>query len=80
MDLDTKIVSVKSKELSYETVLEKITKTGKAVNSGEADGESRPFKYGEDGELLPLKTEEAVEESKPADSEEKAEESKDAQE
>jgi copper chaperone len=27
--------------LPYETVLEKIKKTGKTVNSGEADGESK---------------------------------------
>jgi len=27
--------------LDYETVLEKIRKTGKKINSGEADGESR---------------------------------------
>jgi hypothetical protein len=39
VSLDTQTADVTAEEsLSYETVLEKIKKTGKQVNSGEADG------------------------------------------
>lgn len=40
VSLDTQTATVTTEEgLSYETVLEKIKKTGKTVNSGEADGQ-----------------------------------------
>jgi len=39
VSLDTQTADVTAEEsLGYETVLEKIKKTGKTVNSGEADG------------------------------------------
>merc|ERR1712137_1176058 len=39
VSLDSQTATVKTEEsLDYSTVLEKIKKTGKAVNSGEADG------------------------------------------
>ncbi|KIW31623.1 uncharacterized protein PV07_03249 [Cladophialophora immunda] len=39
VSLDTQTADVTTEDsVSYETVLEKIKKTGKAVNSGEADG------------------------------------------
>ena len=39
MSLDTQTATVIAEEsLPYETVLQKIAKTGKKVNSGEADG------------------------------------------
>lgn len=39
VSLDTQTADITTDEsLSYEQVLEKIKKTGKAVNSGEADG------------------------------------------
>ncbi|KAJ5159202.1 uncharacterized protein N7500_008853 [Penicillium coprophilum] len=42
VSLETQTVNVITEPtLSYDTVLEKIKKTGKAVNSGEADGESK---------------------------------------
>ena len=42
VDLPTQTAEVNAEEsLSYETVLEKIKKTGKRVNSGMADGEGR---------------------------------------
>lgn len=75
--------------LSYKEVLEKITKTGKTVNSGKEDGDRRPYKIAEDGELVPLSSEEQEqaeedkpvdgdkkEDSKPAESEEQAVDSK----
>jgi len=41
VSLDTQTADVQTEEsVSYETVLEKIKKTGKVVNSGEADGQS----------------------------------------
>ncbi|KAK4575149.1 Cytosolic copper metallochaperone [Recurvomyces mirabilis] len=40
VSLDTQTATVQTEEsVSYATVLEKIKKTGKAVNSGEADGQ-----------------------------------------
>ncbi|KAK3671886.1 Cytosolic copper metallochaperone [Recurvomyces mirabilis] len=40
VSLDTQTVTVQTEEsVTYATVLEKIKKTGKAVNSGEADGQ-----------------------------------------
>ncbi|KAJ6190121.1 hypothetical protein N7519_000142 [Penicillium mononematosum] len=42
VSLETQTVNVTTEPtLSYVDVLEKIKKTGKAVNSGEADGESK---------------------------------------
>jgi copper chaperone len=42
VDLDSQTAEVNVDEgVSYETVLEKIKKTGKKVNSGSADGEER---------------------------------------
>jgi copper chaperone len=42
VSLETQTVNVTTEPtLSYDDVLEKIKKTGKAVNSGEADGESK---------------------------------------
>ena len=42
VDLKTQTAEVNAEEsLSYKTVLEKIKKTGKKVNSGSADGEER---------------------------------------
>ncbi|KAJ5827747.1 Heavy metal-associated domain HMA [Penicillium robsamsonii] len=42
VSLETQTVNVTTEPtLSYDAVLEKIKKTGKAVNSGEADGESK---------------------------------------
>jgi len=42
VSLDTQTATVVADpELSYETVLKTIKKTGKKVNTGEADGESR---------------------------------------
>ncbi|KAJ5494759.1 Heavy metal-associated domain HMA [Penicillium fimorum] len=42
VSLETQAVNVTTEStLSYDAVLEKIKKTGKAVNSGEADGESK---------------------------------------
>ncbi|KAF2745587.1 putative iron/copper transporter Atx1 [Sporormia fimetaria CBS 119925] len=39
VDLDSQTAEIVAEDsLSYETVLEKIKKTGKKVNSGEADG------------------------------------------
>ena len=39
VSLDTQTANVVTEQnVTYETVLEKIKKTGKAVNSGEADG------------------------------------------
>lgn len=39
VSLDSQTATIKTDEsLDYSTVLEKIKKTGKAVNSGEADG------------------------------------------
>ena len=41
VSLDTQTANIVTEEsLPYETVLEKIKKTGKTVNSGEADGVS----------------------------------------
>ena len=43
VSLDTQTADVKTEDsLDYNTVLEKIKKTGKKVNSGEADGVSQP--------------------------------------
>jgi copper chaperone len=43
VSLDTQTANVTTEEaLDYATVLEKIKKTGKTVNSGEADGVSQP--------------------------------------
>ena len=43
MSLDSQTATVKTADnVDYETVLEKIKKTGKKVNSGEADGVSQP--------------------------------------
>ncbi|KAK5110131.1 hypothetical protein LTR62_006265 [Meristemomyces frigidus] len=42
VSLDTQTATVQTEEgVSYATVLEKIKKTGKKVNSGEADGETK---------------------------------------
>ncbi|KAJ6142605.1 hypothetical protein N7471_002058 [Penicillium samsonianum] len=42
VSLETQTVNVTTEPtLAYDDVLEKIKKTGKAVNSGEADGESK---------------------------------------
>ncbi|KAJ5490570.1 hypothetical protein LT330_008601 [Penicillium expansum] len=42
VSLETQTVNVTTEPtLSYDNVLEKIKKTGKTVNSGEADGESK---------------------------------------
>ncbi|KAJ5359893.1 Heavy metal-associated domain HMA [Penicillium concentricum] len=42
VSLETQTVNITTEPtLSYDAVLEKIKKTGKAVNSGEADGESK---------------------------------------
>ncbi|KAJ5951432.1 Heavy metal-associated domain HMA [Penicillium vulpinum] len=42
VSLESQTVNVTTEPtLSYDAVLEKIKKTGKAVNSGEADGESK---------------------------------------
>ncbi|CAG7962173.1 unnamed protein product [Penicillium nalgiovense] len=42
VSLETQTVNITTEPtLSYNDVLEKIKKTGKAVNSGEADGESK---------------------------------------
>ncbi|CAG8885756.1 unnamed protein product [Penicillium egyptiacum] len=42
VSLETQTVNVTTEPtLSYDDVLEKIKKTGKTVNSGEADGESK---------------------------------------
>lgn len=42
VSLETQTADITADDsLSYETVLEKIKKTGKAVNSGEADGVSQ---------------------------------------
>ncbi|KAJ5185998.1 Heavy metal-associated domain HMA [Penicillium cf. griseofulvum] len=42
VSLETQTVNVTTEpSLPYDAVLEKIKKTGKAVNSGEADGESK---------------------------------------
>jgi len=44
VSLDTQTADVTAEEkLAYETVLEKIKKTGKQINSGEADGVSMPI-------------------------------------
>ncbi|EXJ77567.1 hypothetical protein A1O3_09794 [Capronia epimyces CBS 606.96] len=44
VSLDTQTADVTTEDsLSYETVLEKIKKTGKTVNSGEADGVPQPI-------------------------------------
>ena len=41
VSLDTQTADITTDEsISYEQVLEKIKKTGKTVNSGEADGQS----------------------------------------
>jgi copper chaperone len=41
VSLDTQTADITTEDsVSYETVLEKIKKTGKTVNSGEADGVS----------------------------------------
>lgn len=43
VSLDTQTADITtSPELDYNTVLEKIKKTGKTVNSGEADGVAQP--------------------------------------
>ncbi|KAK3069516.1 Cytosolic copper metallochaperone [Teratosphaeriaceae sp. CCFEE 6253] len=43
VSLDTQTADIKTEEsLDYATVLEKIKKTGKKVNSGEADGVTQP--------------------------------------
>ncbi|KAK3072235.1 Cytosolic copper metallochaperone [Teratosphaeriaceae sp. CCFEE 6253] len=43
VSLDTQTADIKTEDcLDYVTVLEKIKKTGKKVNSGEADGVSQP--------------------------------------
>jgi copper chaperone len=43
VSLDSQTATVKTEEnLDYATVLEKIKKTGKQVNSGEADGVAQP--------------------------------------
>jgi len=43
VSLDTQEANVTTEEnIDYSTVLEKIKKTGKKVNSGEADGVSQP--------------------------------------
>ena len=40
MDLDSQTVDIYTDSVEYETVLEKIKKTGKEVRSGKRDGES----------------------------------------
>ncbi|KEF57183.1 uncharacterized protein A1O9_07373 [Exophiala aquamarina CBS 119918] len=43
VSLETQTADITAEDsLSYQTVLEKIKKTGKTVNSGEADGVSQP--------------------------------------
>jgi len=49
VSLDTQTATiVASPDLSYETVLQTIKKTGKKVNTGEADGESKPVELVEE--------------------------------
>ncbi|KAK5051435.1 hypothetical protein LTR84_003087 [Exophiala bonariae] len=44
VSLETQTADITAEDsLSYETVLEKIKKTGKTVNSGEADGVPQPI-------------------------------------
>lgn len=42
VSLENQTAQVVSSSLPYETVLEKIAKTGKKVNSGKADGVEKP--------------------------------------
>lgn len=42
VSLENQTAKVVSSSLPYETVLEKIAKTGKKVNSGKADGVEKP--------------------------------------
>ena len=48
VSLDTQTATVVTETLPYETVLKTIKKTGKKVNSGEADGESKSIEVPEE--------------------------------
>jgi len=48
VSLDTQTATVVTETLPYETVLKTIKKTGKKVNSGEADGETKSIEVADE--------------------------------